>query len=60
MNSSSIRRAGDDVQREVRLVAIDPPLESDPRLQVALLDERLLDALDAIANLEEVVVSHPP
>ena len=43
------------MQREVRLVALDPPLEADARLQIALLDERLLDALDAVANLEEVV-----
>ena len=43
-------------QCEVGLVGLDPSIEPDARLQVALLDERFLDALDAVANLEEVVV----
>ena len=43
-------------QRQVGLVGLDAALEPDARLQVALLDERLLDALDTVANLEEVVV----
>ena len=47
-------------QREVRLVALDATLEANSRLQVALIDEQLLDALDAVANLEEVVGDRPP
>ena len=43
-------------QREVCLVGLDASLEPDARLQIALLDERFLDALDAVADLEEVVV----
>ena len=56
MNSSST--CGPGVTFSVRCAwsPSTPPLEADPRLQIALLDERLLDALNAVANLEEVVV----
>ena len=43
-------------QREVGLVRLDATIELDTRLQVALLDERFLHTLDAVANLEEVVL----
>ena len=60
MNCTSIFGPGATFNVEVSLIAFDLPFEPDSRLQVSLLDERLLDALDAVADVEEVEACRSP